>query len=91
MRSPYGGARLDLGRMPVTRRHTYGLRSESSVDGWYAGPRNPRKRRETVDPVTNLIGPADDDDTPVRRGGTAPRVDYDSERHAAGVIRMADF
>jgi hypothetical protein len=44
--------------------------------------------REKVDPVTNLVGPVDDDDAPLVHYS---RVDYGSERRSAGVIRMGEF
>jgi hypothetical protein len=88
----YGsGTPTDLSRVNASRApRSYGLRSGSSLDGYYPsyGSR-PRRRvvREKVDPVTNLVGPADDDAPVVHYS----RVDYGSERRSAGVIRMGEF
>jgi hypothetical protein len=43
--------------------------------------------REKVDPVTNLVGPVDDDAPVVHYS----RVDHGAERRSAGVIRMGEF
>lgn len=87
-----GGTPTDLSRVPWTRPvRAYGLRSQSSVAGYYpAYGRKPRRttRKEVVDSATNLVAPVIDDDAPMR---TFVRTDHDAERKSAGVIRMADF
>ena len=91
--SVYGsGTPTDLSRVPWTRPvRAYGLRSQSSVTGYYpAYGRKPRRttRKDIVDSATNLVAPTVDDDGPLR---TFVRTDFDAERKSAGVIRMADF
>lgn len=91
--SVYGsGTPTDLSRVPWTRPvRAYGLRSQSSVAGYYpAYGRKPRRitRKEVVDSATNLVAPTVDDDGPMR---TFVRTDFDAERKSAGVIRMAEF
>ena len=89
----YGPSWIDPARTPrTTARRAYGLRTASHPDGWAPAyvSRPRRKRREVVDPTTGLLAPIApvDDDAPVRR---YVRTDYAAERHAAGVIVMADF
>lgn len=91
--SLYGsGTPTNLSRVPQSRPvRAYGLRSQSSVTGYYPayGNRPVRKvRKEVVDSATNLVAPMVDDDAPVRK---FVRTDYDAERKSVGVIRMADF
>ena len=91
--SVYGsGTPTDLSRVLWTRpARAYGLRSQSSVTGYYPsyGTRPARRtRKEVVDSATNLVAPVIDDDAPLR---TFVRTDFDAERKSAGVIRMADF
>lgn len=94
----YGPSWIDLGRVPARRpRRAYSLRTSLSDDGWRpAYGERPRKRRPTVDPVTNLEAPsaAIDDDAPVRRYTRTDTTDYAAERHlVSGIspIRMAEF
>ena len=90
----YGsGTPTDLSRVPWTRpARAYGLRSQSSVTGYYpAYGRKPRRasRKDIVDRATHLVAPmVADDDATLR---TFVRTDFDAERKSAGVIRMADF
>lgn len=91
--SVYGsGTPTDLSRVPWTRPvRAYGLRSQSSVAGYYPsyGTRPVRRtRKDIVDSATNLVAPVVEDDGPAR---TFVRTDFDAERKSAGVIRMADF
>lgn len=92
----YGPSWIDLGRQPArSARRAYGLRTASHPDGWAPayGKRPRRAKREVVDPTTGLIAPVApvDDDAPVRRYVRTEVTDYAAERHAAGVIPMADF
>lgn len=74
-------------------RRAYGLRSAGAPDGWYpSGGRRPRAiSRDKVDPVTNLVGPVDDD-RPVR---VVSRVDHDRERKIVrdimGTLRQGEW
>lgn len=91
--SVYGsGTPTDLSRVPWTRPvRAYGLRSQSSVAGYYPAYGNRpvrRTRKEVVDSATNLVAPTVDDDGPLR---VFVRTDHEAERKSAGVIRMADF
>jgi len=93
--SVYGsGTPTDLARVPAARpARNYGLRSGSSVTGYYPAygsrPKAKRTRKEVVDATSNLVQPAVvDDDAPIRR---FVRTDHDAERKSAGTIRMADF
>ena len=91
--SVYGsGTPTDLSRVPWTRPvRAHGLRSGSSVTGYYPSYGNRpvrRTRKDIVDSATNLVAPTVDDDGPLR---TFVRTDFDAERKSAGVIRMADF
>jgi len=85
----YGKSYLDESRLPArARRYSYGLRSESSHDGWYAPPTTPRRKRHEVN-VGGILTPVDaDDDAPVR---VVSVPDYAGERHAAGVIKMGEL
>lgn len=94
----YGTARLDLARVPASSRRAYGLRSSSSLDGYYpAYGRKPKRKRATVvDNVEQPIaGPESDDVRPIRVVKPAApqrdRVDDAELRHLAGTIRMGDF
>lgn len=88
----YGPSWIDPGRVAAKRSRAYALRTPGNAGGWAPayGSRPRRKRREVVDPTTGLLAPIApvDDDAPVRR---YVRTDYAAERHAAGVIKMADF
>jgi hypothetical protein len=78
-----GGTPTDLGRVPAKApRQSHGLRGGDSTDGWYPAYQAhyrparvaPVRVRQTkpkpvkgLDPATNLVGPKDDDSTPIRR------------------------
>ena len=87
----YGSAQGSLSRVTVGQRRAYGLRSGSSVDGFYgAYGRKPRRSRATVVGADNLVQPAvviDDDDVRPLRVVT----DYAAERALVGTIRMGDL
>lgn len=89
----YGPSWIDPSRTPARRvRRAYGLRTASNPDGWVPAygsrPVSVRNRpRPVTDPVTNLVGPSDDDDAPVVRY----RTDHAAERRVAGVIRMGEW
>lgn len=87
----YGPSWVDPSRTPARRaRRAYGLRTGSSPDGWVPAGSRPagRRVRPVVDPVTNLVGPPDDDDAPLM---VRSRADYAGERRSAGVIRMGEW
>lgn len=90
----YGPSWIDPSRTPARRvRRAYGLRTASNPDGWVPAygsrPVSVRNRpRPVTDPVTNLVGPVDDDDAPLM---VRPRIDYAGERRLVPPIRMADF
>ena len=90
--SVYGsGTPTDLSRVPWTRPvRAYGLRSQSSVAGYYPAYGNrPRRitRKDIVDRATNLVAPVVEDDGPVR---TFVRTDFDAERRIAASINMVE-
>lgn len=88
----YGPSWIDAGRVAAKRTRVYALRTPGNMAGYAPayGTRPRRQRREVVDPTTGLLAPIApvSDDEPVRR---YVRTDYAAERHAAGVIVMADF
>ena len=88
----YGPSWIDASRQPErTARRAYGLRTASNPDGWAPayGSRPRRRQRREVIGSDGLVAPVATvaDDAPVIRY----RPDHAAERHAAGVIRMADF
>lgn len=91
----YGPSWISPSRTPARRSpRAYGLRTATNPTGYVpAYGERPRKRRPTVDPVTNLEAPsaAMDEDAPVRRYTRTDTTDYAAERHSVGVIRMAEF
>lgn len=88
----YGPSWIDASRQPmVTARRAYGLRTASHPDGYapaYISRPTRRQRREVIG-TDGLVAPVATvaEDAPVIRY----RPDYASERHAAGVIKMAEF
>jgi hypothetical protein len=87
----YGsGTPIDLSRVGASRApRAYGLRSGSSVTGYYAayGAR-PNKRRESVNPITNLIEPISMNDDYVPRVITGPSLVTDG---IVPTIRMGEW
>lgn len=94
----YGPSWISLSRTPARRSpRAYGLRTATHPTGYApAYGERPRKRRPTVDPVTNLQSPsaAIDDDAPVRRYTRTDTTDYAAERHlvsSISPIRMGEM
>ena len=87
----YGnGTPTDLSRIGAARApRAYGLRSGSSVTGYYSayGAR-PTRKRERVNPITNLIEPISSNDDYVARVITSPSMVTDG---IVPIIRMGEW
>lgn len=90
----YGnGTPTDLSRVGASRApRAYGLRSGSSVTGYYsaygARPMRRKVRRENVNPITNLVEPISSNDDYVPRVITGPSMVTDG---IVPTIRMGEW